>query len=49
MSEDGTALMWKRRVVVNERIVSTEDYADFKDSYDALSSPKNLLVILEKA
>jgi hypothetical protein len=49
MSEDGTALMWKRRVVVNERIVSTDDYPYFKDSYDALSSPKNLLVILEKA
>lgn len=49
MSEDGAALVWKRTVVVNERTVSTEDYVVFKDSYDALSSPKNMLVILEKA
>jgi len=49
LDEAGSAVLWNRLVVVNERSIPVERYGEFKESYDSLNSPKSQLILLRRS
>ncbi len=43
------AVVWTRKLEFRSRRIRPEDYTDFKAAYDRLLSPKNDLILLERA
>ena len=46
--EDERTVVWTRSITVNERSISVDNYGEFKENYDTLSSPKNRLILLRR-
>ena len=46
--EDQNSIVWRRSTTVPDRSVAMEDYETFKKSFDAFTSPKNMLVLLKR-
>jgi hypothetical protein len=46
--EDQHTVVWTRSITINERSISVDNYGEFKENYDTLSSPKNRLILLRK-
>lgn len=47
-SEEDEAIRWSRVVEVTQKRIPPERYGDFKSGHDAMSSPKNGLILLRK-
>ncbi len=48
LADDGRTLFWSRKITIKKTVVSPEDYEAFKESYDALASPKNSLILIRQ-
>jgi hypothetical protein len=46
--DDGSAIHWRETVILKQRRISVDRYAEFKEAWDTLASPKNRLVLLKK-
>ncbi len=45
---DGNAIHWSETVILRQKRIPVDRYAEFKDAWDALASPKNRLILLKK-
>ena len=48
LADDGHTIFWSQKITIKKTVVSPEDYEAFKESYDALASPKNSLILIRQ-
>lgn len=46
--ESRHTIFWRKDITIKSPVVPVEDYDDFKTAYDAVSSPKNSLILLRE-
>jgi len=46
---DARTVFWTQEIIIKEKTIAVEDYAEFKEAYDTITSPKSRLVLFKYA